>query len=243
MSKATHSIGLTGLCIVLLLWVANTLQAADLQVITTGELKGRLDAGEALTLVNALSPIEFAEMAIPGSINIPSSKVTADNSMLPADKAGLLIFYCKGPKCTKSRDAARKAIELGYTNVLVYNEGLPGWGKKGFPMDKKVQYPKVQFDRMTPKEVQAQASSAVLLDIRGKEVLKVGRVPGAVRMPLDDVVEKYSSLPKGKKIIIMDHLGKQVTICGKFLYMNGYTDIAVLDGGVMGWKRAGLPVQ
>ena len=227
-----------------LLFVFTTLlQAADLKMITTEELKKKIDAGEPLTLINALSPIEHNEMTIKGSINIPSSKVTADNPLLPADKASLIVFYCKGPKCTKSKNAAKKATELGYKNVLVYNEGIPAWAKKGYPLEKKFEYPKIKCDRLTPQEVQAQAANAVLLDIRGWEVKGLGKISGSTNIPMDDIMDKYTTLPEGKKIIIIDHAGKQVNICSKFLYMKGYKDIDVMEGGIMAWKRAGLPLE
>jgi rhodanese-related sulfurtransferase len=230
-------------CGFFLMQTAAAAAAAKVAVITTAELKQKLDAREPLTLVDALSSIEHKELAISGSINIPSSKVTADNSLLPTDKAGLLIFYCKGPKCSKSMEAADKAIALGYTNVMVYNEGLPEWAKNRYPVTTQVDYPKVDFPRLTPQDVQAQAATAVLLDIRGEEVKDVGRIKDAVSIPLDDMEEKYGSLPKDKKIIIFDHAGKQAAICGKFLSMNGYADIAIMDGGILAWKRAGLPTE
>ncbi|MFH1215282.1 MAG: rhodanese-like domain-containing protein [Pseudomonadota bacterium] len=220
----------------------STAAAAD-GMITTDELKSKIDAGESFTLIDALSSIEHNEMSIKGSINIPSTKVTADNPLMPSDKNGLIVFYCKGPKCSKSKVAADAAKALGYTNVLVYNEGLPEWAKRGLPMDKKVEYPKVDLPRLTPADVQAQATTSVLLDIRGDEVKDLGKISGAVSIPLDDMSERYTTLPKDKKIIIVDHAGKQVGICGKFLHLNGYTDLAVMDGGVLAWKRAGLPVE
>ncbi|MCB2183287.1 MAG: hypothetical protein KQH63_14735 [Desulfobulbaceae bacterium] len=217
--------------------------AEDFTMITTDELKAKMDAGETFTLVNALSPIEFKELTIKGSVNIPSSRVTADNPLLPADKSSLLIFFCKGPKCSKSKKAAKIAMKFGYSNVMVYNEGLPAWAKKRYPIESQVKYPKVKLTRLSPQEVKGQMNSAVLLDIRGEEVKKVGKINGAISIPLDDMEDKYATLPKGKKIIIIDHAGKQVNICGKFLHMNGYEDLAAMDGGVLAWKRAGLPVE
>ncbi len=216
--------------------------AAD-TLITTDQLKQKIDAKEPLVLIDALSAIEHDEMSIAGSINIPSSKVTADNPLLPADKNALLIFYCKGPKCTKSKVGANAATALGYTNVMIYNEGLPAWAGKGYPVEKKADYPKIDLPRLSPADVQAMADSAVLLDIRGEEVKDVGRIKNAVAISLDDLSEAYTTLPKDKKIVIMDHAGKQVGITGKFLHMKGYTDLAILDGGMLAWKRAGLPTE
>ncbi|MBU4261226.1 MAG: hypothetical protein KKC76_05010 [Proteobacteria bacterium] len=232
------------ICCGFLLLQTSTMAAEEkFKTISTAELKQKMDAHEPLTLIDALSSIEHNELAIVGSINIPSSKVTAGNPLMPADKASLLIFYCKGPKCSKSKEAADRAIALGYTNVMVYNDGLPDWAKNRYPVETLVDYPKVEIPRLSPQEVQAQTASAVLLDIRGDEVKDVGRIKDAFSIPMDDLEEKFSTLPKGKKVIIFDHAGKQVNICAKFLAMKGYDDLAVMDGGILAWKRAGLPTQ
>lgn len=222
---------------------AMSFAAEDYTYITTDELKSKMDAGESLFLINALSSVEFKELAIQGSINIPTSKMKEGNPLLPSDKSSLLIFYCKGPKCGKSREAADKAKALGYTNIMVYNEGLPAWAKKRYPTVVEVEYPKVDIERMKPEDVNAQLANLTLIDIRGKQHLELGRINGAVNIVLDDIEEKYASLPKDKKIVIFDHAGKQVLICGKFLHLKGYTNLAVMDGGITAWLRANLPVE
>jgi len=219
------------------------LAAGDFKFITTDELKHKMDAGESFLLVDALSPIEFNEMSIKGSVNIPSSRVKAGHPLLPADKGRLIVFYCKGPKCNKSRVAAENATKLGYTNILVYNDGLPGWAQAGLPMDHAVEYPKMKPVRLAPKELHDQLASFVVLDIRGKQHMELGRIKGAINISFDDLDTDYTKLPKGKKIAIVDHAGKQVNIAAKFLHMNGYPDSAVLDGGVLAWLRDGLPVE
>jgi len=238
-----HLLTLMICCGLLLLQTSAVTAQEKFKTITTAELKQKMDGHEPLTLIDALSSIEHNELAIVGSVNIPSSKVTADHPLMPAGKASLLIFYCKGPKCSKSKEAADRAIALGYSNVMVYNDGLPDWAKNRYPVETLVNYPKVEIPRLPPQEVQAQAASAVLLDIRGDEVKDVGRIKDAVSIPLDDMDEKFATLPTDKKIIIFDHAGKQAGICGKFLAMKGYTDLAMMDGGVLAWKRAGLPTE
>ena len=67
-------------------------------VITTDELKKIYDAKGDFLLINALSPIEFAEESIAGSVNIPYSGLKDGKAKLPENKAKKLVFYCKGPK-------------------------------------------------------------------------------------------------------------------------------------------------
>lgn len=71
---------------------------SSIPVITTDELKTIADAKEDFLLINALSPIEYAEESIAGSVNIPYSSLKDGKAKLPESKGKRLVFYCKGPK-------------------------------------------------------------------------------------------------------------------------------------------------
>ena len=76
-----------------------TLKAeSNIPFITTDELKTIYDAKGDFLLINALSPIEFAEESITGSVNIPYTGLKSGKVKLPQSKGKKLIFYCKGPK-------------------------------------------------------------------------------------------------------------------------------------------------
>jgi PQQ-dependent catabolism-associated CXXCW motif protein len=45
-----------------------------------------------------------------------------------------LVFYCGGPQCWMSYNAALRAIQLGYRNVLWYRGGLEAWQRSGQPL-------------------------------------------------------------------------------------------------------------
>jgi rhodanese-related sulfurtransferase len=55
---------------------------------------------------------------------------------LPQDKQSTIIFYCAERRCYASHAAAREAIQLGYTRVLVMPEGIFGWVSAGLPTEK-----------------------------------------------------------------------------------------------------------
>jgi rhodanese-related sulfurtransferase len=57
-----------------------------------------MDAGRGFVLINALSPLEFTQTKIKGSINLPYGHLKKGKASLPGDKGAKLIFYCKGPK-------------------------------------------------------------------------------------------------------------------------------------------------
>jgi len=77
---------------------AETSKWKDLKFLTTEELKQMYDAKDDYLLINALSPIEFAEIRITGSINVPFEKLKSGEAKLPESKETKLVFYCKGPK-------------------------------------------------------------------------------------------------------------------------------------------------
>lgn len=69
----------------------------DFPEITAKQLKAKIDAGENLMLLNALSDIEFKDKHIPGSINIPLQEIMITEN-LPKDKHQLIVTYCLGRK-------------------------------------------------------------------------------------------------------------------------------------------------
>lgn len=83
--------------ILILVGLASTGWTRDLAIISTGELKAKLDSGESLFLLNPLSDIEFNERHIPGSINIPLHSIM-ESDQLPQNKDTLIVTYCLGPK-------------------------------------------------------------------------------------------------------------------------------------------------
>ena len=44
-----------------------------------------------------------------------------------------LVFYCLNPECWMSYNAALRAINLGYRNVLWYRGGIEAWQQAGQP--------------------------------------------------------------------------------------------------------------
>ncbi|MBC2736139.1 MAG: hypothetical protein HF981_17405 [Desulfobacteraceae bacterium] len=70
--------------------------AGDIQIITTPELKKWLAAGQKPFLVYTLSPVEFYEERIPGSVCIPTEQMKTSRE-LPTSMDTPTVFYCAGP--------------------------------------------------------------------------------------------------------------------------------------------------
>ncbi|WP_433692009.1 rhodanese-like domain-containing protein [Herbaspirillum seropedicae] len=114
------------------------------KVITTNQLMEMRKADPK----PALFVVYNAKSVIPGSIEVNGAgedrllgpdldrftKVLAAET--GGDKSKPVIFYCHGPKCWLSYNAALHAKEAGYTNVYWYRGGRDAWKSAGKPFKK-----------------------------------------------------------------------------------------------------------
>lgn len=66
---------------------------------------------------------EFSEGHIPGAINIPNETIESEPAALP-DKSQVIYVYCRSGN--RSKQAAQKLVELGYTSVIEFG-GILDW--------------------------------------------------------------------------------------------------------------------
>ena len=75
-------------------------------------------------LLDVRTPEEFAELHIPGAINVPNETIgTEEISQLP-NKEQLILVYCRSGN--RSKQASEKLAALGYTNVYEFG-GIIDW--------------------------------------------------------------------------------------------------------------------
>ncbi len=103
--------------------------------ITLDELKYKLDAGEELTLVEALGPMYYEQAHLPGAINIPHEEVDELAPRLLPDKGAQIVVYCANGPCRNSGIVTRRLVQLGYSNVRDYHEGKAEWVGAGLPTE------------------------------------------------------------------------------------------------------------
>ena len=84
----------------------------------------------------------------------------------------------------------------------------------------------------------------VLLDIRMPFAAKTRWIECSKRLsiPLDDLTDRHPEIPSGKKIVIIDELGKRTAIAARYLKMKGHQDVEKVMGGVDKWAKANLPL-
>ena len=69
---------------------------------------------------------------VPGARHLPVDFTRAD---LPSDPATRLVFYCSNPLCRKAPTAGRRAVQMGFSDVMVMSAGIAGWLAAGLPAE------------------------------------------------------------------------------------------------------------
>jgi rhodanese-related sulfurtransferase len=96
--------------------------------ITADEVKIRLDAGEAINLIDVREPAEHAEFNI-GGILLPLGKIqTMQTDDIDELKNEEVICYCRSGN--RSMQATLMLETFGFTNVKNLTGGMLGWQEK-----------------------------------------------------------------------------------------------------------------
>jgi len=223
-----------------------TAATPDYQLITTDEFKKMLDVSTEMTVIDARNPEEYQEVHIKGAINIPVKNFAQHQDKLPNNKSAKIIFYCNGVKCGKSKKAAQKAINLGYTNISVYASGMPVWEEKGMPIYTGPDYEKrIKTTIISPADlnglIQRSDDSFTIVDVRDFEEFAQGHIQGSINIPVASFASQSDVLDKKKKIIVYCNSGGRSYNAYRKLMKLGYKEIN--QAIFADWKNAGMPVE
>ena len=81
----------------------------------------------------------------------------------------------------------------------------------------------------------------VIVDVRQPVETRSGTVPGAVLIPLSEFGRRLEELPRDRPILTICRSGHRSPLAARQLKQAGY-DVTDVDGGMMAWERAGLPI-
>ena len=108
------------LMLALSLFAATSIMAAEYPDISIADLKKAIADGK-VTVIDVNGSASYANGHVPSAIDFQAN-ADALAAKLPAAKDALV-----GPQCSAYKAAAKKATELGYTNVKHLSAGISGW--------------------------------------------------------------------------------------------------------------------
>ncbi len=218
------------------------------------DVKARLGRNEAVYILDARLPGEYARSHIEHSISLPAGQVISVETVVSIKNATLV---------TVSEDRARAIIsayrlrDMGYTNTYALDGGIKAWKEKGFPLASgKVARPAIpaleaarkQAIIITASELREKLGARkrpLVLDVRGIGAFGTSHIPGARWVSrsylLTDIGKEVPD--KKTKLAVYCSDGQISTLAAISLNDLGYCDVAVLQGGFDGWRKAGNPVE
>jgi rhodanese-related sulfurtransferase len=240
------AVSIVTLCLMLSASMPLHAAEAEFDPVSTEQLKDLLDRKQQLVLVDARTKEEYQEAHIAPALNITERDFEREAAALPGDKKTLLIFYCNGVKCGKSKKVAAKARAIGYSNILVYNDGFPVWEERGLPLLAGPDYQKrVAAAKIAPLELarllREKKDEYLLVDVRDEFEYAEGHIPGAVNIPAAGLAAKPVQLPEDKKIIVYCNSGGGSMMA--YRKMSKLAKASLLQAVFVEWKEAGLPVE
>jgi len=83
----------------------------------------------------------------------------------------------------------------------------------------------------------------VIIDPRSEIEFRRGHIPGAVNAPVRRILFRSANLPSDRncEMVIACMHGQRAVVAKWLLTLHGYSNTALLEGYLEGWKKAGLP--
>ncbi|GIW29733.1 MAG: transferase [Meiothermus sp.] len=102
----------------------------------------------------------------------------------------------------------------------------------------------VPYKDITPQQAQELLEEKVLfVDVREAEEFANSRIPGAKLVPLSEFAGRAAELPEDEPVVLYCRSGGRSAQAAAWLAAKGYARVLNLDGGILAWYRAGLPLD
>jgi rhodanese-related sulfurtransferase len=101
---------------------------------TVADVKGRLDRGEKLLLIDVREESEFATDHAAGAMHLSKGVIERDIETRVPDHDAEIVLYCGGG--FRSALVAVNLQKMGYTRVISMDGGIRAWRDAKLPLEK-----------------------------------------------------------------------------------------------------------
>jgi rhodanese-related sulfurtransferase len=220
-----------------------------LDIVALQDMMGQRNQ-QTVYLVDVRTVEEYAAGHIPGFRWFPGGQAVQRSDDVAVVKNCPIVFACDGK--VRATVAASWYRQMGFREVYAVAGGTTAWAasgqvlEKGTPDDLPVGYDQAReaVKLVSAQELHASQPAAVLFVDSSQDFAR-GHVPGARWVPrgwlelwVGDIVPA-SDTP----VTVTCHDGRSSVLAAVTLQELGYTQVSVLDGGMLAWQKAGLPVE
>ena len=83
----------------------------------------------------------------------------------------------------------------------------------------------------------------VLIDVREDWEYAEGHIPGATLIPLGQVPDRLSEIPKDKTVVAVCRSGNRSGQATNFLRQQGFENVHNMQGGMNAWSQTGFDIE
>jgi len=100
------------------------------------------------------------------------------------------------------------------------------------------------MNQIVPEQIEQlrQAGSVMLLDVRTDPEVARGLIAGSKHIPLNQLPARYQELNPEALLVVYCQSGARSAQACEWLAERGFAQVHNLQGGLLAWARAGLPV-
>jgi rhodanese-related sulfurtransferase len=96
--------------------------------------------------------------------------------------------------------------------------------------------------QIAPAELAASAEEPYYLDVRSPIEFETEHIANSINIPLEELEARCEEVPRQEQVVVVCRSGKRAERGAYALLGRGFQP-QVLTGGMVGWRKAGLPVK
>lgn len=183
-------------------------------------------------ILDTRSAAQFATGFIPNSINIglDSNFAMWVGEMIPDINQEILLVTEKG----REEESITRLARVGYDNSIGHLlGGFESWKKEGKEFEK--------VDRISAEEFAKQYNQKMVIDIRKKSEFDSEHVTTAINIPLNEINQHLSEIPKNEPFILYCGSGYRTMIAASILKQRGWENFTDVKGGFNAIAKTEVP--
>jgi len=204
---------------------------------------------EPMYFVDVRTADEHAAGHIPGFRWFPGGQAVQRSDEVAVVRNCPIVFACDG--MARATITASWYRQMGFTDVSAVDGGTRAWEKSGRALERGMaderpaghDEARAKVKVVAPRE--AKTDGAVVVFVDTSQDFARGHVPGARWAPrgwlelwIADLVPTTST-----PVVVTCVDGRASALGGATLKDLGYRDVSIVDGGMVAWQKAGLPVE
>lgn len=204
---------------------------------------------ETVYLIDVRTREEYQQGHIPGFQWFPGGQAVQQSDEL-AVKNSTIVFACD--RKARATFTASWYRQMGFREVYVVDGGTQAWTAAGLNLEHGFP-PAIPFGLseaknvvrlLSPQEVQEEQNRIILFVDPSTDFAR-GHIPGAHWVPRGWLELRIGELVphKDTPLLVTCVNGLNAMLAGATLIELRYRQVAVLDGGLLAWQQAGLPLE